>query len=260
MSILHVLELWNFPRYQIESVTLLESTFLTCQMIWHDFLLWLWTVKTIKVYSSSSLFFSSSGKSHPLPVCHSLQHRLLKLACRVSNLDIVTSHTCQVDQRQSRAVPCFPPCSPSLSLPPCLSLSPLSVCRQDPVSLQPASQPDSYVGEPDWLSTERDVQSRLPRSSLYGSQLGGCMLWFSFEASLGDDWSNLLIFLRLCCWISPSEVPFETELPVWFAGGYRNDSMSSSVSALDSCSIFSDLLLRRLLQGQGLSDNPKLRI
>ena len=146
------------------------------------------------------LLFFPSGWSHPLPAYHSPQHRLLKLACGVSSGDADTSHTCQVDWRQSRAVCCS---LHSLALSACLSLSlslslfPLWVsARQDLVSLQPASQPDSYVGEPDWLSTESDVKSCLPRSSLHGSQLGGCMLCCSLQCSLGDDWSNLLICLR----------------------------------------------------------------
>lgn len=102
-----------------------------------------------------------------------------------------------LETEQGRAL--FPPFSLSacLSLSLSLSLFPLWVsARQDPVSLQPASQPDSYVGEPDWLSTESDVKSCLPRSSLHGSQLGGCMLCCSLQCSLGDDWSNLLICLR----------------------------------------------------------------
>lgn len=65
------------------------------------------------------------------------------------------------------------------------------------------------------------------------------------------------------CGIYPFEVLFETEPPMWSEGAYRNDSIRNTMSAQDSCSVFGELhklLFRRMVQGQGLSDNPKLRI
>lgn len=65
------------------------------------------------------------------------------------------------------------------------------------------------------------------------------------------------------CGISAFKVVFGTEFPMWSAGTYINDSIRSSVSVEDSCSFCGGLhefLFRRPVQGQSLSDNPKLRI
>ncbi len=114
----------------------------------------IFTLVLIKLCPSSSLFYFwlfPPTSCLPLPTTPFVEIGMWGFQRRHR---VDTSRTCQVDRRQSRAVHCslhsLSFClSHSVPLSVSLTLSPLSFCLQDLVSLQPASQPDSYVGEPD---------------------------------------------------------------------------------------------------------------
>lgn len=167
-----------------------------------------------------------------------------------------TNHTHQ-ETEQSRVL--FPSLSASpsfLSFSLSLTLSPLSVCLQDPVSLLPASQPDSYVGETNWLSTEKDVKSGLPKSSLHDSHLGVCYGFFCcfFLLWVMIDKIFWYVSRAFCFWGL-----------IWtFKGVSRHteQTVRSSISVFESYSASGKLhlLFKSQVQGQSLSDSPHVRI
>lgn len=226
---LDVVELWKL------------LTYLRRQEPKIDFAWFYFTAVFMKLCFSSFplLLFFPSAWSHPLPAYHSPQHRLLKLACGVSSRDAETSHTCQVDWRQSRAVLCsLHSLSLCLSLPltVSLTLSPLSFCP--PGSCFIAARITARLLC--WWT--RLIVNRERCEILSAKELPA---WFTV------GWLYVMLFLAVFsrqwliksfdmfeghCEVSPFEVLFETELSMWSAGAYRNDSIRSLVSAQGSCS------------------------